>query len=215
MSGEEVGATTRPRWPRGIVFPEVTDDHIGRLCAQGELYEANLLEDMQKRSTRLALDIGAHIGVHSVWLSGVCGYKVWSFEPTPATAAKLRANVAANGLDDRVYVREQAVGRTCGWGRMEKRSDSNTGMNQLVMCSTGAVEVVTIDSLGVRPTLIKVDVEGMEMDVLAGGERTIRRWRPLLYVEGNMKTLDDWMTARGYHRFGRYAVTPVYGYRAR
>lgn len=205
----------RLRWPCGITFPEVTDDHIGRMCTRGDVYEASLLQDIRTRSARLALDVGAHIGVHTIWLSALCGYKVVAIEPTPATAAKLRANVAANGLTDRVVVMEAAAGAASGRGRMEERSEVNTGMNRLVLDPAGPVEVITIDSLEVRPALIKIDVEGEEMAVLEGAAATIERHKPLLYVEGDMKTLDLWAAAHGYRRFGRYAVTPVYGYRAR
>lgn len=204
-----------PRWPRGIVFPEVTDDHVGRLCAQGRCYEANLLRDIRWRTCRLAIDVGAHIGVHTIWLAGVCGFNVIAFEPTHATAEKLRANVAANSLSPYVIVEEKALGCAAGTGHMEIRSDTNVGMNRLALCDDGPVEVVTLDSLALAPALIKIDVEGMQMDVLEGAQNTIQTHRPLLYVEGDVKLLDRWMGARGYERFGRFAVTPVYGYRPR
>jgi hypothetical protein len=50
------------------------------------------------------------------------------------------------------------------------------------------VPVVTIDSFNLpRCNFIKVDVEGMEGDVIAGAEQTIRRTRPLLYLENDRK----------------------------
>jgi hypothetical protein len=62
---------------------------------------------------------------------------------------------------------------------------------------------------------MKIDVEHHEMHVLEGAAETIKRCSPLLYVEGEEAVLDSWMEARGYERFGRYAITYVYGYRRR
>ena len=61
--------------------------------------------------------------------------------------------------------------------------------------STVEVEAVTIDDFcarhGIRPSLIKIDVEGAELEVLRGADAVLRRFRPLLLVELNPSALRD------------------------
>lgn len=201
------------RWPEGIVFPEVTDDHIGRRAAAGICYEEDLLADMKARVRpgSLALDVGAHMGTHTVWLSAVCGCPVMAFEPMPALAEKLRANVAANAGEP-VEIVEAAVSDQAGHGRVEN-TGTNSGMNQLFADPDGPALVVRLDGYRLPEVgLIKIDVEGHEMHVLAGAEETIKRCSPLLYIEGDREALDALLAPWGYRCFGKFAITPVYGY---
>lgn len=202
------------RWPESIVFPEVTDDPIGEKMRRGVCYEPDLLADIRERVTpgSLAIDIGAHIGTHALWLAAVCGCRVISYEPVPELAAKLRANVEANHLQDRVQIIECALSDFAGHGKMVNPG-INSGQSRLVPQDDGAVRVATLDSFGWQDVaLMKIDVEHHEMRVLAGGDETVKRCMPLLYVEGNKRKLDEWLLPRGYQRFGVYATTPVFGY---
>lgn len=202
------------RWPESIVFPEVTDDPIGEKMRRGVCYEPDLLADIRERVTpgSLAIDIGAHIGTHTLWLAAVCGCRVISYEPVPELAAKLRANVEANHLQDRVQIIECALSDFAGHGKMVNPG-INSGQSRLVPQDDGAVRVATLDSFGWQDVaLMKIDVEHHEMRVLAGGDETVKRCMPLLYVEGNKRKLDEWLLPRGYQRFGVYATTPVFGY---
>ena len=61
--------------------------------------------------------------------------------------------------------------------------------------------MVSIDSLNQRADLIKIDVEGMEQDVLKGAERTINEHHPILMVEiikSDARTLKQWILDHGY-----------------
>jgi hypothetical protein len=75
------------------------------------------------------------------------------------------------------------------------------------------VPVVTIDSLELPGcALIKVDVEGMELDVLNGAAETIRRHQPRLFVENNgtdrSPPLIGWLLEQGYRLY--WHVTPLF-----
>ncbi len=194
-------------WPAGIVFPKLADDHVGRLTERGRCYESDLLTDMKERVRpgSLVVDVGAHMGVHTVWLGAICGCQVVALEPRPQMFEKLRANVRANRLDVRLI--QAAAGSAPGWGSME---------DMTLHPGEGRVRIITLDSLRLEDVaLVKIDVEGFEMQVLAGAEETISRSKPLLYVESrDLHTLTAWMTERGYVRFGRFASTPVYGFAA-
>ncbi len=135
-------------------------------------------------------DVGANIGLYSM----LCELlfkpgKVVAFEPTPGTAAITRRIAAENGVD--TVVEQVALGDEPGEADLFL-SDVSDSSNSLLRgfkpsAETVAVLVETLDgyveSTGVVPNVIKIDVEGFEPQVLAGGEETLRRHRPTLVVE--------------------------------
>ena len=71
--------------------------------------------------------------------------------------------------------------------------------------------------IGERPVaLMKIDVEGMELDVLRGATQILTRDRPLLYIEASddaqRQLIDSFLVAFGYHRQARFNDTPTYLY---
>jgi len=193
------------------------DDHISRrIIRRQDWYERDLLEDIKTRVRRgTAVDVGAHIGNHTVWMAAACGLPVVALEPNPATRAQLERNVAVNGLTEQVRVIAVAAGHAPSRARVESADPGNTGMSRAVEDPDGEIDVVTIDSLGlVDVAVIKVDVEGAEMSILRGAEETIRRCRPVLYVEAvdTLADVEAFLLPLGYVRFGRYAITPTYGF---
>jgi FkbM family methyltransferase len=120
-------------------------------------------------------DIGANIGSYTVLASGVCRAKSFAFEPDPTTFAALSRNIALNRLNAIVDCRECALGSQVG------KIDLTVGLdtvNRVVTDKTGPTRVVAMDTLdnglaGERPSLIKLDVEGFESEVLKGAGRTL------------------------------------------
>ncbi len=101
----------------------------------------------------------------------------------------LCANLALNGLCN-VVAHEVGVGREAGRipvPVLDPRQEFNFAALAISGPTSGTmVKVVRIDDLKLtRCNLIKVDVEGMEVDVLAGAAATIERFRPVLFVENN------------------------------
>lgn len=193
------------------------EDHISRrIIRRRDWYERDLLNDVRRRAPRgTAIDIGAHIGNHSLWFAAVCGMRVVALEPNPRSFAQLHRNVDLNALD--VTIIPAAVGGTLGRARLEEPNPGNSGMSYTVSDAAGGIPVVTVDSLGLDDVaLIKIDVEGQELDILAGAAETLKRCGPLLYVEAPTENardrLDEFLAPFGYRRFGRFALTPTYGY---
>lgn len=194
-------------------------DHIGsRIARRLDWYERDLLEDARNRVRRggVAVDVGAHIGNHTTWFAAVCGLRVVAIEPNAQSRAQLLRNVHLSRLADQVDVIGAAAGAAKGKARLQQPRRSNTGMARAVRDRAGNIPVVPLDSLGLSDvTLIKIDVEGGEMDILRGARETIQRDRPVLYIETEGKRLrqvDDFLTEYGYAKFGQYAITPTYGY---
>jgi len=192
------------------------DDHIGKRLSAGNWYERDLLEDFRKRipARGMALDIGAHIGNHTLWMAGICDLQVIAIEPNPATFALLVENVKSNGLDDQVDCYHMAAGSEPARASLVEECEGNSGMVRTVIDSKGAVEVMTVDGLGLESlAVMKIDTEGSELAVLEGAKETIARCHPIIYVETAVGGgADAWLLAAGYQSFGRFCWTPTWGY---
>ncbi len=167
------------------------------------------------RSSDMFLDVGSNIGSFTVLASGVCGATSWAFEPDPDNVAALKRNISLNGLENRVTVHEVAAGDkdgtvsfTRGMGTMNRiaRSGEMPGRQ---------VPIVKLDSLigDLRPTMIKLDVEGHEEAVIFGA-RNILAIDSLKVIEAEdcTKPMDDLLTRHGFMRMYydpfRRALTP-------
>jgi FkbM family methyltransferase len=120
-----------------------------------------------------------------------------ALEPQRPVFQMLCANLAINGLEN-VAAHWAAAGRTAGEiivPRLDYTLENNFGGIALDQATQNGypVPVRTIDALTnngltlVSCRLIKVDVEGMEAEVLAGAEATIARHRPALYIENDRR----------------------------
>jgi FkbM family methyltransferase len=167
------------------------DWYVGRsLLSYGEYSEGEIVVLAQLlRPGAIIVEAGSNIGAHTVPLARIAGPSgcVHAFEPQRLQFQLLCANLALNGLFN-VMARSQALGAESGWAYMPVLApDTEQNFGGLSVSTTGdgeAVEIVTIDSLGLsKLNLVKADVEGMEQAVITGGCDTIRRLRPILYVE--------------------------------
>jgi FkbM family methyltransferase len=155
------------------------------LFAQSQVHGAavqrRLLQQVLARvpGRRLALDVGAHIGTWTVPLAERF-QSVIAFEPVAGNRECLEANVAGR---TNVTVLPVAVGARTGAGSMAFPG-ANSGTYYL---ERGAdVLVVTLDTVVRSPVdFIKIDVEGLEGDVLVGAEGHLRTSRPAVFFEDN------------------------------
>jgi FkbM family methyltransferase len=137
------------------------------------------------------VDVGANVGLYTLYMADLVGRagRVIAFEPDPDLASLLVDNCEANGIQN-VQAHRAALG-TKPERMILHRMSINSGDNHLGSHARTAflrpveVEVVSFDSLlpGVRPDFIKVDVQGWELNVLRGMERTLRGSDALIYLE--------------------------------
>ncbi|HUY49464.1 MAG TPA: FkbM family methyltransferase [Streptosporangiaceae bacterium] len=137
---------------------------------------------------RVFVDVGAYSGVYTV-LACMANpqLKVVAFEPNPVKLPQLRANVAANGLEDRVTLIGKALGDRTGKAVLTIPVDDSAA--SLKDTGTGVraidVEVTTGDLVldGLPVDLVKVDVEGLEPEVLTGMSRILASRQPEIIAE--------------------------------
>lgn len=142
------------------------------------------------------LDIGAFLGTHSLAFARVVGRvgSVHSFEPRSAIREILAANVARNHLSQ-VEVHPYAVGADVAEVAvlaLDTTAHQNFGglaIDEVLPGGTAQTETLAIRPLDDfdfrRIDVVKIDAEGMEAEVLAGGARTFARCRPLVFAECN------------------------------
>ncbi len=169
------------------------NDYIGKvLDVYGEwsFAEIDILSKLLKPGS-LVLDIGAYIGTHSLSFSRIIGIEgfVISFEPQRVAFEFLCANIALNNLLN-VFPINAAVSDTKGEliiPIVNPNSDSNTAALRISGYSSGdRIHQITVDSLNLnRCNLMKIDVEGMEINVIKGAQNTIEKYRPILFLENN------------------------------
>lgn len=153
----------------------------------------------------VVFDIGANVGFFSIVsarLTGPTG-RVIAFEPVPANADLVRRNAALNGFEN-ISVVEKAVSDAPGRGELVLAQYSGGAALSITTAPPDAagtivVDVITIDgSIGAAeipvPDVVKIDVEGVELEVLRGMDETMSRERPIVICE-----IDDG-TQAGYER---------------
>jgi len=122
-------------------------------------------------------DIGANVGSYTVLAAGHVETKTFSFEPVPTTFSHLMDNVMINRLGNKVVAFNVALGSQKG--RVDFTSSQDT-TNHVACKSDGetiSVPVETLDEVLKNqqiPTLLKIDVEGFETEVLVGGIETLK-----------------------------------------
>lgn len=118
-------------------------------------------------------DVGANIGSYTILAAGICGAKVFSFEPVPKTFYFLEENVRVNKLEEFVTPFMVAVGAAKGNIKFSDTFDTVNHVldenedNQTTYIDVPVVSLDDITSKGF-PSLIKIDVEGYESEVLNG-----------------------------------------------
>ncbi|HJN12491.1 MAG TPA: FkbM family methyltransferase [Pirellulaceae bacterium] len=177
----------------GVLLFNKNDMYIGRsLERYGEFSEGELeFFESVVRLGDTVVEAGANIGAHTVRLAQLVGEagKVHAFEPQRVVFQSLCANVALNGLAN-VFSHHAALGREPGQlfvPTLDYGKENNFGGLGLGGYSRGEpVAVETIDGLQLSSCgFIKIDVEGMEQDVVQGARETILQYRPVLYVEND------------------------------
>ena len=199
---------------RAVTFcVNMKNDPVQRNHRRGQFYEMSELSRLASVFPKggVFVDIGANVGNHTLFAALFLGAsRVIPFEPNPKAFELLVSNVLVNGLRDTVDLSKLGVGVSDaqGGGFAMQDRDRNLGGAKMLE-GQGELEVHRGDALleGVTPDFIKIDVEGMEMQVLAGLSGVLERARPVMMVEVDNAVEADflaWVTAQGYALFATH-----------
>ncbi|MEI8211715.1 MAG: FkbM family methyltransferase [Planctomycetota bacterium] len=180
---------------------------VPEVALRGELAEFETIEWLRRvvRPGDCVFDIGANVGqmtLEAAFLVGPTG-RVIAVEPAPGNVRVLRRHVNGNGFSERVRIFEAACGSQSGgtvtfhiYGNAADsvgsghsiKKHSNEGESLTI-----TVPVISIDQLATEmpPAVVKIDVEGGELGVLAGAESTLRVYRPAIQIGFHPFAFDD------------------------
>lgn len=142
------------------------------------------------KSDDVVVDIGANIGTHTIPFAQKVK-KVYAFEPQLPIFDLLVENIKLNLLGEKIELFNCALGREDNTAFSLPKIDYDApgnfgGIGCTESISDKPVEVRVLDRVPIeRIALLKIDVEGSEIDVLNGAKGHIHRSRPLLYVEND------------------------------
>lgn len=171
----------------GSFFIDDPADMIKQVIVAGDAWERHqvaLFEEHVEPGS-VVVEVGAHIGSHTVSLARLVGRwgRVYAFEPQRKIFRELYHNLGLNGLANVVPLRF-AIG--AGETRIVEMNPATSGNEGGTGVGAGGdrAELRSLDSFGFdRVSLLKIDVEGYENEVLAGAGDTIRRNRPVILLE--------------------------------
>ncbi len=169
-------------------------------------YEADYLRELQRflpaARRRTLLDVGANIGTHSVAFARDFA-EVHAFEPNPELWPSFERHIALNGLKN-VRLHKVGLGEKDETLPFYLTERDNLGLGtaatdqvyDVPLRQAGTIRVVNGDpylaASGIAAIdFIKIDVQGLEMQVLRGLSETLARYRPYVWLEVNEPTLKE------------------------
>jgi FkbM family methyltransferase len=191
-----LGPAVRPATtPARVAFTAPWRSYVPRLLQDAGVarYEpetmAAFLAAISLREAEDVFDVGANVGVFAIIAATTTTARVTGFEPTPQLARTFRSVAAANGLS--CEVEEIALGSATGTATLfiSAQSDSSNSLREGFRRATGTVEVPVerlddyVARTGRRPSVMKIDTETTEPEVLGGGLETLRAIRPWIVCE--------------------------------
>jgi FkbM family methyltransferase len=175
----------------GYILYNTYDQYVGKSV---EVYGDYQLEetkffDKYVQEGDFVLEVGANIGTHTVWFSkkvGDSGF-VLAFEPQRLIFQTLCGNIALNSLKN-VDCKQLGVGLRREIVKvpfLDPEVENNFGGLSIKDQEEGEdVAIINIDGMRLdRLDFLKIDVEGMEPEVLMGGLNTINKFKPIIYME--------------------------------
>lgn len=173
----------------GLKYRGNLNEYIDRHTFYFGAYEREELSLMKKfiRQDSSVIDIGANSGHHSLFFSR-CAKNVYSFEPYEKVFKKMQERIKENNIKN-IKVYKYGIGSKNGMLTFYPPDNKNEGGGSFIKMQNKEglnLEVINGDKV-LREVkniaLIKIDVEGMELEVLKGLKQTIKKHKPVIFVE--------------------------------
>ena len=179
-------------------------------------YELGMLQDMKARFDEgVFLDVGANIGNHSLYMLANTNADVVAFEPNDKLAEALHISLMLNNFGERAEIKAHGLGEVECYAKFKDDLPENLGAQE-IETGSGEILIKTLDSLEFSNniSMIKMDVEGMEISVLKGSAEIIKHNRPKLYIEAqkleDFKEISSFLSGLGYVYWKTFNATPTH-----
>lgn len=179
----------RMRVPQAWSYPMAWGTYEPDMC---QLIQSYLSPGMR------VLDIGAHIGYHTLLMKKQVGPtgEVVAFEPLPENRKLLYTNLALNSLEHAIRIEPFAVADQVSLERLTLGPSSSQA--RLNASDDGAFCIVAACSIDAycallewpRIDAVKMDIEGAETRAIVGMRETLQRWKPILLIEAHGPVAD-------------------------
>ena len=178
------------------------EEFIGKAFTSGSYWEISIIKKIApllQNTKGIVLDLGAHIGTHSIALAKLCPHLHFHcFEPQKSIFDLLKLNVHQNNLESRFTLHNVAVGHVATSARMSStyidgasvnkpvnyESSSPTNHGGLSLGTDGEYcTMITIDSLNLSNVVyVKMDIQGAEFLAIQGMQQTLKS-KPIIEFE--------------------------------
>jgi FkbM family methyltransferase len=199
-------------------------DHIQGFGLVRGVLEPEVQEALRRTvsSGAVVYDVGANVGFFSLLSAKLAGPggRVEAFEPVPHNAAAIRANAALNGLET-IRVHQVAVsdhdgtGQVCipveaSWAHLMDRGQ-HPATEKVISVQLTVLDDQIGAGLLPRPDVVKIDVEGFELQVLNGLRQTLANHPVTVICElhGTNPEMLEMMSALGYSVINLEGVGPI------
>ena len=185
--------------------------HVGYVLGTTEP-DVQAALDLLLRPGMTVYDIGANVGFHAISTARRVGLggKVICFEPLPENVKRIEQNAASNNFTN-IQVVTTALGSSDGeaafwtstqptWGKLASVGKKPDKFAREVKVTIRRLDSLVEEMALAAPNLIKMDVEGAELEVLEGARATLERHRPILLIEahGTNAAIEKFLLAIGY-----------------
>lgn len=166
-------------------YHEFRPEGYDTLVAFNDMDERKLMDEywlpfINKNS--VVVDVGASYGIYTLVSALAGAAKVHAFEPIKIVADILRKNIELNGWEERININEKLL--WCVSDVDVKFDDKKMGSVIQLVETPIVMRSVALDDLNLdKIDLLKIDVEGAELEVLYGAIKTINKYRPRILIE--------------------------------
>ena len=166
------------------------EDSNSKMLLSDNGYEPHLIKIFKKliKKNVEILDLGANIGIHTLIFSKLVGEN------------QLCTNLLLNNIKNVDVLNYACTDENNLYYEMEEIDWSNSGNSKLQKkykdrIKSNYVRSIKLDDLDISPSLIKIDVQGSELNVLKGGYNLINRCRPIIIIEIEEHHLQEFNTS--------------------
>lgn len=176
------------------------DEYLSNFIRRYErFYEIWILEYIKKNhyKNKNIIDVGANIGNHVKFFANFLDFDcVYAFEPQSDNYELLKKNT-----QEKCMVWNCAIGASACKCSLSVPNEENCGLYGIADINSNStnINMYTIDDFNFEHiSLMKIDVEGYEYQVILGAIRTIIKWKPVIFVETNDVRVDEILNSLGY-----------------